>query len=221
MKILAVEHSTDPKYGSNISFFLNAITHNIGRYDMIILPEYAFATKKGLIKEEKKTLVDRIKTASAGKETLVAAGFLWNDGNRLYNSCPLISNGKTLFEYYKETTSELDFEIAEAFGLEYFTGNKQGVFKWKDNIAGLEICRDHGHSRLGRYLRTFSELGRVDIHLVIAKGMSYEPAYDMSSKAFVLCDAGIFSGLSQSLVACQGRLISGANHKLGTSYNLE
>ncbi len=188
MDILSIEGKTFTNRGTNRDKFLDAILSNIGKYDIIITPEYTFTRYLPFSVIEKKSISNTIKEATNGDNGLISTSFLWQDDDNLYNSTILYSNGEEIFEYFKETSYNESF-LAERLDKNYFTGNKQGLAEWNGKKVGVEICRDHGLGRLKRYLDNFSDEDNVDIHLVPAKGLSCNPANN-KGEIFLLNDGG-------------------------------
>ena len=100
ISLLAIELSTDPT-GSDVDKFLELILNNMGKYDLIVTPEFALAEKGVMKKERMDELVEKIRKASESSGTLVVAGASYKDQCKLYNAAELIANG-TVQEYLKE-----------------------------------------------------------------------------------------------------------------------
>jgi predicted amidohydrolase len=217
--ILAIEGKTFGNKGSNREFFLDAILSNIGKFDVIMTPEYVFNRNQPYTVTEKEEVSEQIRTATVGDNGLVATTFLWQDDANLYNSCVLFSNGEIIFDYLKET----DFcegDIAKAIGKQYVTGNRQGFAQWNGHKVGVEICRDHGLGRLGRYLRNFSDEDSVDIHLVPAKGVSCHTD-NIQSDLFLLNDGGTpHDNKAGSMLLQKKQFIPSVKTKYGSAYIL-
>lgn len=218
IRLLAIDEPTYPD-GSDIAYFMLAIEESVSDYDVIVAPEAAFSTKPVLPKEGKDRLVERIRGASEGSSTLVLPGtFLWKDNGQLYNSSPIVSDGRVLKEYFKETTDRQDQYVADTEGLVHITGNNQGGADWNGINVGVEICRDHGMGRLKRWIENFGMRKPVDLHVVLSRGIYYHPPHDMSGEqgSFVLCDG--VNGSSD--VRRNSRLLQGEHTFFGTRYRL-
>ncbi len=188
ISLLAIELSTDPT-GSDVDKFLELILNNMGKYDLIVTPEFALAEKGVMKKERMDELVEKIRKASESSGTLVVAGASYKDQCKLYNAAELIANG-TVQEYLKETTDVADSQLAKENGLEFEKGNKQLPIEWNNMYVGVEICRDHGMGRLNRNIQNFWDKEWVDMQIVIGRDSGgYRGSSDATVNGCVIsCD---------------------------------
>ena len=138
---------------------------------MLMAPSCSFHLNGGILNMEKKgQYVEDLRAESLNRNVLVFPGsFVWADKGKLYNSTPIIYNGKILFEYYKRTDGG-ENELGLRYGLEpVFGGKNSGIFAWKDYKLGIELCGDNHEG----VLKDDKKVSDLDFHIVLASGRSY------------------------------------------------
>lgn len=152
---------------------LGKILHAIARgpeLDMLLAPEWFFVAKKKTFynTQEYASIKRKLEQATTGLEMLLIPGSIARlDEEGCYrNTCPVISDGKTILEYSKRKDGG-----DEWFGEKsnpprpWKAGEDEGVFGWREYAAGIEICADHGE------LRKRGKQSPLDLQFVVASGM--------------------------------------------------
>jgi len=130
------------------------------KYDVIVAPEYTFFPFLGPMDEERRDkYVEDLKTATVGRDILVAPGsFIWQKDGEMYNSAYVFNNGKVLYDYRKSNNGG-DEDIAKRFSLEMKFGESPNSFLWDNLNIGVEICADRG--------RLYRDRGITELDLML------------------------------------------------------
>lgn len=138
--------------------------------DILVGPEFLFYNPWWRYKEstpyskwKKKEICKELAVKTRGL-LLIPGTFIWEKGNKMFNSAPVIFGGEVKHEYFKYTDGG-SCKIAEDHSLNYSVGDEDGLsFPWKGITIGLEICLDHYFGILG------SRGAETDLHLITSCG---------------------------------------------------
>lgn len=140
--------------------------------DIFVAPEYLWG--KGV---SESGLADIV--AKFDKSKIAIPGTIMNEQNDgTYNTAFVISEGKIIHKYNKETSSQENSSVED-----YRTGNNASYStKVLNKKLGIEICRDHGMGRLKRKEQS------VDLQLIIANNMNISPAKLINKEYAIIVD---------------------------------
>lgn len=149
-----------------LSKILDAISRR-PELDMLLAPEWFFVAKdKGFYSPQEFAYIKRrLERATKGLDMLLIPGSIarLDDEGYYRNTSPVISNGETILEYSKRENGS-DRWFAEDYKLEWKMGEEEGIFRWRDYAAGIEICADHGA------LMRRDKQSNLDFQFVVASG---------------------------------------------------
>ncbi|HII15907.1 MAG TPA: hypothetical protein HA362_06360 [Nanoarchaeota archaeon] len=138
--------------------------------DILVGPEFLFYNPwrghkdSTPYSEYKKRKLCKELAAKTGGMLLIPGTFIWKRGLFVFNSAPVIFDGKVQHEYFKHEDGGSGV-IAENHSLHYAPGAEEGlVFQWKGLSIGLEICADHHFGILG------SRGVKTGLHLIASCG---------------------------------------------------
>lgn len=201
LQVGIIKHETSC-LGSDVEYFHNSILKMIEleEDDIIIAPEFDYNFSDKVMGEEEKNLyIEEIKEATEGKDILVFPGtFIWYDGEYAHNTAPVISDGEQIAECYKyydcgSSGAPSKYELKYYCPMDevnnskkWAKGKKGGIFKWKENKVGVEICADHYHNLLKHavWKKNF------DLQVIISCGMNLYPKDTVIKKGgyAIICD---------------------------------
>ena len=153
--------------------------------DIYAGPEYLFAPQKPYTEQQKNQILQRFKDISEGK--LIMPGTIaWTPDNQHWmNTLYAIADGEIIHQYSKETDStDSHFYKDFKYGTVKEQKNTKNVFDWRDLKIGTEICRDHGHGRLKKYMEK-NAINSVDMQVILANNGT------LSKKQFGIRDSGL------------------------------
>ncbi len=87
--------------------------------------------------------MELFKEASREDTLIVPGSFVWQEKDRMYNSCFFIYGGEVVFRYDKSRDGGAN-DLAKSYGLKPKYGTELGVFEWNGFRVGVEICADGG-----------------------------------------------------------------------------
>ncbi len=152
-----------------------------GGQDILVAPEYFFASRPPLDAGARDEIAERLKRASVGKDTLLIPGsIVWHSDGILRNTVPVMCDGKVVMEYEKRMGEPL---IAELFSLAGRAGKTQGAFEWKGYRCGIELCSDHGELKR-------EGITNLDFHFLVSCGRPPCSEYSVAREGgyLVYCD---------------------------------
>lgn len=145
------EHTSS--MGTKSSGRLEKIITSVNRQglDILVAPEWYFYNGKPLRKKQKEDIVEEIKAGCDRKALILPGTFIWTEDDELYNTLPIIANGKYYRDYHKSSDGGTT-SISRKHKKFYFFGDSRGVVfeEWRSLKIGLEICADHGGLALNK-----------------------------------------------------------------------
>ncbi|MBM3199307.1 hypothetical protein FJZ53_00095 [Candidatus Woesearchaeota archaeon] len=117
--------------------------------DILLGPEWLFLPKNRFYSEKEKCdIVQCLAEITEGRKTLLIPGsIMWHDEKHYYNTVPVITDGKLLGEYNKQSncgSSDKALERVATDNLTYRAGRGFGLYHWSEYKIGVEICADQG-----------------------------------------------------------------------------
>lgn len=175
-------------FGCNFKRKLEHIISSVNNenLDLIVAPEWYFYPGKPYNRKEKDNIVNELARECCNSSLILPGTFIWTEGNKLYNSVPIIANGKYHFDYHKKSDGGTS-NIAADHGKEMQAGNDDKFIfsKWMGLEIGMEICSDHG-------LLYNSGIENLDMQILIACGMPLIDFYcQVKRYRYALCCDGL------------------------------
>lgn len=116
--------------------------------NIFVGPEFLFERESPYTENEKNQIIQSLIEYSKGKNVLIVPGtIMWEGEDKIYNTAPVIANGKLLGEYNKQTAPH-ETRKGRALGLGGQYEGFPSMYKWNNMNVGVEICSDAAEDNL-------------------------------------------------------------------------
>lgn len=179
---------------------------------LFIAPEYYYGHKIHSNDELKRIIDDFSSISDIYDSTIIPGTVVWQDGVNMYNTALVFSNGSLICQYDKQSDN-FESNFAKKNGLIYSSRSDANnpVFNLGSKSIGLEICREHGHGKLKKYLSQ-NNLPLVDMHIILSNGISLKNSNFASEDGLIIqadgANEGFFSPSANVFDVRGGRFLN-------------